>query len=127
MDSPACLTCRIQDIDITEKYFNYTSFGIYSHQPVLFNLYLEFEEPIDVEKSIYKGEAVVGTLYFEFAKQEYGKLWHRAALNIDKKVGIWWDMREKHREVMVKWSEMLEEESQQKEKEAKDKRRQERK
>lgn len=60
MDSPACLTCRTVSIDITENYFNFTSFGIYSHMPINFNLYLEFEHPIDVDKSYYDKEGVVG-------------------------------------------------------------------
>ncbi|KRX03685.1 HSP20-like chaperone [Pseudocohnilembus persalinus] len=120
IDSPGCLTCKVQNIELTENYFNYTSFGIYSHQPVTFNLYLEFEHPIDVEKSKYQNEATIGSIFFEFVKKEPG-VWRRPNKNQEKQISVWWDMQEKHRKIMDKWEEMVENEKEEKEKQKRQK------
>lgn len=58
LDSPACLSCKNEYLEIKENYVNMSFFGIFQHIPVRFNLFLEFENPIVVEESFYEVHSI---------------------------------------------------------------------
>jgi hypothetical protein len=99
MDSPACLNCRNEVVNISENNLFLSTFGILSHQPLKWQLELELEKPILTNESFWYFEAV-GTMFFNLSKVEKGVLWYNLEKVPKKKYYIWWDMRAKHNEDM---------------------------
>lgn len=68
LDSPACLTCREEEVRIEENALFMSAFGIVSHSPVRFKLDLALAHPISVKNSTWNYESV-GTYFFSLAKK----------------------------------------------------------
>jgi hypothetical protein len=66
-DSPACLRCQIEKVEMTNSTLLMSSFGIQSHQPLRFLLNLTLFSDIDPSTSTWKEDSV-GTLFFNLTK-----------------------------------------------------------
>ncbi|KAM3137755.1 hypothetical protein pb186bvf_010175 [Paramecium bursaria] len=114
-DAPACLNCKLEVLEIKEKSILIEAFGIVSHIPIKYRYSIELYKQIDPKTSREQIEAV-GTMTLNLTKIETG-LWMRLT-EIDEKTQIWWDMRDNLRRDMDEFAQLLEKESEKKEKKA---------
>ena len=107
LDSPGCIHCKYEDIQIRDDGLHLSTFGIYSHIPIKFVLDLEFEQAVNASLSRYEIQSL-GHIYFELQKQSSETLWYGVEKEQKRKIPIWWDMREKYSTEMDEWSDMME-------------------
>ncbi|EAR85300.1 hypothetical protein TTHERM_00470730 (macronuclear) [Tetrahymena thermophila SB210] len=110
LDAPACLTCKEEIVKIENNTFYMSAFGIISHTPVRFKLNFSLCHPVSIVDSSWNYESV-GTYFFSLAKMNNTQLWLNLEKDSNRKVQIWWDMREKHQNDMDDWGKMKEEEA----------------
>lgn len=67
LDSPACLNCKTEKVEITNSTIFASVFGIQSHQPLRFLLNLTLFDKIDPYSSSWREDSV-GTLFFNLTK-----------------------------------------------------------
>ncbi|KAL4503021.1 hypothetical protein ABPG72_014250 [Tetrahymena utriculariae] len=66
-DSPACVHCKVEKIEITNSTLLMSAYGIQSHQPLRFYLNLTLYDEINPELSSWNEDSV-GTLFFNLNK-----------------------------------------------------------
>ncbi|EAS04572.2 CS domain protein (macronuclear) [Tetrahymena thermophila SB210] len=66
-DSPACVHCKVEKIEITNSTLLMSAYGIQSHQPLRFYLNLTLYDEINPELSSWNEDSV-GTLFFNLTK-----------------------------------------------------------
>lgn len=66
-DSPACVHCKVEKIEITNSTLLMSAYGIQSHQPLRFLVNLTLFDEINPELSNWNADSV-GTLFFNLIK-----------------------------------------------------------
>ncbi|CAK57977.1 unnamed protein product (macronuclear) [Paramecium tetraurelia] len=114
-DAPACLNAKLEVVEIKNESLLIEAFGIVSHIPFKYRYAIKLYKPIDPTTSYEKVESV-GTMYVNLTKVE-PVLWLRLTEE-DYKTPIWWDLKDNYRKDMEEFAQMLEKESERKERNA---------
>ena len=112
LDAPACVDTFDQKIKITESYVNLTAKCRRGDDTLLYQVYLNLFDKINVKESKWEKQAM-GRIYINLKKKISPNRWTKLYLNEEEKPGkayLWKEIHEKHEEKLDEYAKRFREE-----------------